>query len=56
MASRTVIDGNAFYEIDEECMRKKHAEKKREEKQSVLNRADKKENVENKSLQGRQSD
>lgn len=33
MASRTVIDGNAFYEIDEECMRKKKMEEKlREEK------------------------
>ena len=28
MASRIVIDGNAFYEIDEDCMRRK---KKREE-------------------------
>ncbi len=30
MASRIVIDGNAFYEIDEDCMRRK---KKRQEKE-----------------------
>ncbi len=30
MASRIVIDGNAFYEIDEECMQRKK-EKRREE-------------------------
>lgn len=27
MKGRIVIDGNAFYEIDDECMRKKKKEK-----------------------------
>ena len=31
MASRTVIDGNAFYEIDEECMRRREEERKKVE-------------------------
>ena len=33
MASRTVIDGNAFYEIDEECMRHRENERRRMEQQ-----------------------
>lgn len=29
MSSRTVIDGNAFYEIDEECLKKKQSEEEK---------------------------
>ena len=29
MASRIVIDGNAFYEIDEDCMKRKREAEKR---------------------------
>lgn len=32
MYSRLVIDGNAVYEIDEECVRKKKSERFKEEK------------------------
>lgn len=34
MPSRTVIEGNAFYEIDEECLRlRREREKRQEQKQ-----------------------
>ena len=33
MKSKLIIDGNAFYEVDEECLeKKKQEEKKKEEK------------------------
>ena len=31
MTSRTVIDGNAFYEIDEECLREKEEKDRKKE-------------------------
>ena len=31
MASRIVIDGNAFYEIDEDCMKRKREKQSREQ-------------------------
>ena len=34
MKSKLIIDGNAFYEVDEECLEKKRQEeKKKEEKE-----------------------
>lgn len=33
MQQKMVKDGNAFYEIDDECMRKKEEEKKKEKEQ-----------------------
>lgn len=35
MASFTVIDGNAFYEIDEECMKRKEKEMRRAKRQEM---------------------
>lgn len=34
MTSRTVIDGNAFYEIDEECLREKEEKEKQTTEQN----------------------
>lgn len=39
MTSHLVIDGNAFYEIDDECMRKQERLKKQEQKEQI-NRSD----------------
>ncbi|MDO4454363.1 MAG: hypothetical protein Q4B90_07705 [Eubacteriales bacterium] len=39
MTSHLVIDGNAFYEIDDECMKKKQEIQKKQEKEE---RGDKK--------------
>lgn len=33
MSEKLILDGNAFYEIDEECLVRKELEKQREEKQ-----------------------
>ena len=33
MTPRIVIDGNAFYEIDEDCMRRKKKQQEREERE-----------------------
>jgi len=36
MRSKLILDGNAFYEIDEECMeRKRQEEKEKEEKEKL---------------------
>lgn len=35
MKTRIIIDGNAIYEVDEECMRKKKEKEKENEKQST---------------------
>lgn len=35
MRKRTVLDGNAFYEIDEECMEQKCRRRETEKKQDV---------------------
>jgi hypothetical protein len=32
MSSRTVIEGNAFYEIDEECLKRKELERENRQK------------------------
>lgn len=32
---KVILDGNAFYEIDEECMRQKEAEKAEEAKKET---------------------
>ena len=32
---KVILDGNAFYEIDEECMRQKEAEKAEEAKKEA---------------------
>ena len=33
MSSRIVIDGNAIYEVDEECLRKKKKKEKEQEEE-----------------------
>lgn len=33
MSSRIIIDGNAIYEVDEECLRKKKEQEEEHEKQ-----------------------
>lgn len=33
MSSRIIIDGNAIYEVDEECLRKKKEKEEEHEKQ-----------------------
>lgn len=33
MSSRIIIDGNAIYEVDEECLRKKKKKKKEQEEE-----------------------
>lgn len=38
MTSHLVIDGNAFYEIDDECMKKKQAIQKKQEKEEKSNK------------------
>ncbi len=39
MGSHTVIDGNAFYEIDEDCMQKKQREQKQKEEKEAKEKA-----------------
>ena len=38
MTSHLVMDGNAFYEIDDECMKKKQAIQKKQEKEEKSNK------------------
>ena len=38
MTSHLVIDGNAFYEIDHECMKKKQAIQKKQENEEKTNK------------------
>lgn len=33
MSSRSIIDGNAIYEVDEECLRKKKKKEKEQEEE-----------------------
>lgn len=40
MTSHLVIDGNAFYEIDDECMKKKKELLKKQEKQEQREKID----------------
>lgn len=35
MKTRLIIDGNAFYEVDEECLLHKREEEERAEKENV---------------------
>jgi len=35
MKTRLIIDGNAFYEVDEECLLRKREEEERAEKENV---------------------
>lgn len=42
MTSHLVIDGNAFYEIDDECMKKKKELLKKQEKQEQREKIDRK--------------
>ena len=39
MASRIVIDGNAFYEIDEDCMKRKREKQSREQENRQVEQA-----------------
>lgn len=41
MKNRLIIDGNAVYEIDEECMRKRNEEEKKNIDSKKRNTADK---------------
>lgn len=34
MSSRIIIDGNAIYEVDEECLRKKKKKEKEQEEEN----------------------
>lgn len=42
MKNRLIIDGNAVYEIDEECIRKKNEEEKARENKRENNRNNRK--------------
>lgn len=45
MRTRTVLDGNAFYEIDEECMEKMQKEKNLKENRMRVEEKNKKNSV-----------
>lgn len=50
MASHFVIDGNAFYEVDDECMRQREESLKKEEEKD---REDKKQKEVAKNVRGK---